>query len=58
MTFWRVFDVDYLNEIMGKVDYLINITPSTEKTKKMLSNSKLKNCKKGCVFISIERGND
>jgi phosphoglycerate dehydrogenase-like enzyme len=52
-----VFDVDHLNEMMGKVDYLINITPSTEKTKKMLSNSKLKNCKKGCVFISIGRGN-
>jgi phosphoglycerate dehydrogenase-like enzyme len=53
----EIFGVHDLNKMMEKVDYLINITPSTEKTKYMLSNSKLKNCKSGCVFISIGRGN-
>jgi phosphoglycerate dehydrogenase-like enzyme len=53
----EIFDVENLNEMMGKVDYLINITPSTEKTKYMLSKSKLKYCKSGCVFINIGRGN-
>jgi phosphoglycerate dehydrogenase-like enzyme len=53
----EIFGVEKLHEMMEKVDYLINITPSTEKTKHMLSNSTLKNCKPGCVFINIGRGN-
>ena len=52
----ELFTIENIDKMMSKVDYLINIVPSTSKTKYMLSKEKLKNCKNGCVFINIGRG--
>lgn len=45
-----------LHEILYECDYICNALPSTEKTRGLLDNDVLKNCKKKPVFMNIGRG--
>ncbi|XP_030760359.1 uncharacterized protein LOC115885542 [Sitophilus oryzae] len=45
-------------DFLSKVDYLINVLPSTPETNDILGNGVLENCKgKNTVFINVGRGN-
>jgi len=51
-----VYSRENMKEFLSKVDYLVSILPSTHETRHMFSEDVLSNCKKGCYFINVGRG--
>ena len=43
-------------KLLSECDYIVNALPSTSDTIGMLNGDIWKDCKKGCVFINIGRG--
>ncbi|XP_030760377.1 uncharacterized protein LOC115885562 [Sitophilus oryzae] len=54
----QYFNTANLKEILSKVDYVVNVLPSTPETNDILGNGILENCKgRNTVFINVGRGN-
>ena len=51
------FGPDELMEVMGKVDYFINVVPSTPQTVNMIGTKEFSAMKPAAYFINIGRGN-
>ncbi|XP_066254871.1 glyoxylate/hydroxypyruvate reductase A-like [Euwallacea similis] len=54
----KYFTQQSLPELLGSVDYIVNVLPNTSETQNLLGKRMLKNCKNGkdVVFINIGRG--
>lgn len=50
------YTLDNLNDMLGNVDYLVNVLPATPNTNNLLSRERLKHCN-NVGFVNIGRGN-